>query len=98
MYLLDLSNDNCIKKIVLKKQTTCAKSNVHHTPRVEEIVDGIILLNDVSKTVLTETITINSYGAFIVKFDNTIIKIDDKIYQNLDHEHAAPPFYKRIFI
>ena len=54
---LDLSNENCITKIVLHKQSTCAKSNVHHIPRVEEIADGIIFLNDVSKTVSTETIT-----------------------------------------
>ena len=59
IHVLDLSNDNCVTKIILNKKSTCAKSNVHHLSCVEEIADGLVLLQDVSKTVLTKTISIN---------------------------------------
>lgn len=90
IHLLDLSKDNCITNIIFNKQSSCTKSNVHHIPRVEEIADGIILLNDVNTTISTETITYKLNGTFIIKFDNTTIKIDDKIYQNLEANQMKP--------
>lgn len=82
--LLDLSKDNCIKNIMLGQKSVCTTSNTHHIPRIEEISDGIILLNNVNETIATETMKYDLSGTFLIKFDNTTITIGDKSYQNLE--------------
>ena len=84
MHLLDISYDNSITKIILSKRSICAKSNIHHILHIEEIANGIILLNDNSKTISTKRIICKLNGTFIINFDNATIKINNKIYQNVE--------------
>lgn len=89
-HLINLSNDNCIKNILSQNKPSCTTSNVQHIPRIEEISDGIILLNDVNETISTEVMKYDLKGTFVIKFENSTIRIGEKSYKNFEAPQLIP--------
>lgn len=89
-HLLNLNQDNCIKNIIIGKNSSCTVSNSHHVPHIEEITDSIIFLNDVNKTIKTDTINYHLCGTFIIKLNNSTIQIDDQIFKSLEAPNLIP--------
>lgn len=86
----NLSNDVCIKHILQAKNSSCIKTNIQHIKRVEEISDGIIFLNNVNKTITSETMSYHLEGTYLINFSNTSLKIDDETYFNLETPEMIP--------
>ncbi|XP_053959927.1 uncharacterized protein LOC128864340 [Anastrepha ludens] len=88
--IIDLSKDKCIKNIMANQRPTCTTSNIHHVQRIEEISEGLILLNNVNETIRTESMRYELSGTFLIRFDNTTIKINEKVYKNLEASYMTP--------
>lgn len=78
--ILDISNSSCLPNLLKSRPAKCHQTNNQHIATVDEISDGLILLNqfDGDITINNETQYLN--GTYLVKFSNTTISIGNKLF------------------
>lgn len=89
MLLVDLSNNTCIPNTIKSLPSSCTYSNSQHIPLIENLFPGVILLNDYNDTILVDNVKRHLSGTFLIKFTNTTIVAQDKIYRNLEAPQMA---------
>lgn len=75
------SFSKCISQILNHDKATCPTETTHHLPPIQEIKDGIIILNNVPETNITEQHTITVKGTFLLLF-NKQIQINNTLYKS----------------
>ena len=80
--LLNITETNCIPKLINNLNSSCIISNSHQIPLIEEIDSGIILLNDYHGSIFENEKTHNISGTFLIKFHNMTIKIENRTFSN----------------
>lgn len=73
-------NSSCLSELLNNSTASCSTENSHHLPPVNEIEDGVIILNDVFPTSVEEDHNIIVNGTFLILF-SSIIKINNTIYE-----------------
>jgi len=74
--LEDLSEDSCLPKLLKGEQATCGFTNADHIPNLEEIDDGIILVNNFNGNVTGKDNAKKIQGTFLISFWNEDITED----------------------
>lgn len=82
--LIDLRNNTCITNIIKSLSSYCTYTNSQHIPLIENILPGVILLNDYNDTILIDEVTHHLSGTFLIKFSNSTIMAQNKIFRNLE--------------
>lgn len=82
--LIDLSNDTCIPNIIKGISSSCTYSNSQHVPSIENILPGVILLNEYNDTIIIDNAKRHLSGTFLIKFTNTTIAAQNQVYRNLE--------------
>lgn len=74
--IVNISNSTCIPNLLKSLKGTCNKINNNHIPIIDEISEGILLLNQFDDII---TINDNSYhinGTFLINFHNVTVFIN----------------------
>lgn len=74
--IVNISNSTCIPNLLKSLESTCDKINNHHIPNIEEVSEGILLLNQFNGIINIENISYNLNGTFLIKFHNVTIIIN----------------------
>jgi len=85
-----LSEDSCLPKLLKGEQATCGFTNADHIPNLEEIDDGIILVNNFNGTVTGKDNAKKIQGTFLISFWNETISINGKEFSNTEMTIAEP--------
>lgn len=78
--VIDLSNNNCIPKLLRSQKADCTTINNQHIPPVEELAPGLILLNQFKGIITIDNETTTLQGTFLIRFHNTSISIEGRKY------------------
>lgn len=84
---------SCISEVLNNNSASCETESAHHLPVIQEIDDGVIILNDVYSTTLDEQQQITVKGTILLMFSD-FIKINNtifKIKKNATRIEAHPP-------
>lgn len=87
----DISNNNCIPKLLASNDHECPIINSEHIPTIDEISSGNILLNQFNGTIKTlngQSWEIN--GSFLVQFNNETLIINGKNYTTKEISTLVP--------
>jgi hypothetical protein len=82
-HLTDIAEDGCIANILNQKNASCNYYSTFARNDVEEVADGIVLLNNFNGTInssCTQPRMVS--GTFVVKIKNCSITIGNLLYQN----------------
>lgn len=88
--IVNISNSNCIPKLVQGKKALCSFSNADHVSKTEEVDDGIILLNDYDGNVTWNNTELHLEGTYLVQLSNDSMIIDNKRFSNLEPTVLTP--------
>ncbi|XP_049311122.1 uncharacterized protein LOC125778299 [Bactrocera dorsalis] len=80
----NISDTKCIPNLISGQNSTCVMSNNHHIPLIEEIESGVILLNNYNASIYIDETMRNLSGTFLIKFHNSTIKANNKIFSNIE--------------
>lgn len=75
--VLDISNTSCLPNLLNSRPSKCHQTNSQHIPSVEEISEGVILLNQYDGEIIINSETQKLNGTYLIKFSNSSIKIDN---------------------
>lgn len=78
--VIDLSNNNCIPKLLRSQKADCNTINNQHIPPVEELAPGLIFLNQFKGVITINDETTALQGTFVIRFHNTSISIEGRKY------------------
>lgn len=78
--VVDISSSSCLPNLLQSRPSICDQANGHHVPTVDEITEGLILLNQFSGIILVQNETYNLTGTFLIKFHNTSLSINDRTF------------------
>ncbi len=82
--LVDLNKDLCIARIIYSLNSTCSTTNGHHVPTLEEVKQGVILLNRFDGRLVADEISQPINGTHVIIFNNSTIKINDQQFSNIE--------------
>lgn len=82
--VIDLTNNTCITNIINSLPSYCTYTNSQHIPSIENILPGVILLNDYNNTISIDGVNHHLSGTFLIKFTNSTIVAQNKTYRNLE--------------
>lgn len=90
--LIDVSNSSCISRILRSHDSACNRINGQHTTTIEEISQGILLLNAFNGTICVNDNPHNLQGTFIINYNNTKITVEDQVFTSnvASSIHALP--------
>lgn len=88
--IVNLSAENCIRKLILGKPSSCEEINNQHVPTVEEIQLGTLFLNQFNGSITTENEVVNITGTFIIQFHNASITINGQEFVSKEVPSAKP--------
>lgn len=86
----NVTNDNCISKIMVNAYHNCSVTNSEHIREVEEIDTGILLLNNYKGNITTGNTVRNLSGTYLVKFNNSSIRVGDTNFTAEESTYARP--------
>lgn len=78
----NITDTRCLPKILKGQPSVCTTINNQHIASAEEILPGILLLNQFQGVITTENKEINLQGSFLIKYHNTTITIANQTYAN----------------
>lgn len=87
------ATSSCLSEILNNNTASCPTESSHHLPALQEIDDGVMILNDVYPTTLEEQNKITVKGTILLLFTESI-KINNtifKIKKNATRLEAHPP-------
>lgn len=90
--VIEISNSNCISKLLKSSNVTCDKTSDIKVATIDEISPGNLLLNGFRGRLEAENTTHYLNGTYLVKFHNTTIMIDDQVYvsREMSTVHVLP--------
>ncbi|KAH8307798.1 hypothetical protein KR044_004435, partial [Drosophila immigrans] len=88
--LIDLSTNTCEAALLQMKQPSCLQVNSQHIPEHEEILPGIILLNDFDGTINIDQEQLRLQGTYLIQARNASITIKGTSYTNREYVHVDP--------
>lgn len=77
----NINNDTCLTNLLRSHTSNCTLINDAHIPTVEEIVPGILLLNQINDTIYINEEPRNLSGTYILQYHNASIVVEDKTYK-----------------
>lgn len=88
-----LSNDKCVVGLLENKNALCNSTNSQHIAQVEELSQGLVILNQFNGTIEANNYSQALSGNYIVKFVNETIRINNQQYiaQEVVNIQAFPP-------
>lgn len=78
--LVDITRSSCIPNLLKSLDSSCNKINNQHIPTIDEISEGILLLNKFNGSIMIEDTPQNLKGTFLVKFHNISLSINNKLF------------------
>lgn len=78
--LVDMMNSTCLPNLLQSLPSRCKRSNHQHIPDVEEITEGLLLLNQFNGNISVSNKLQNLNGTFLVKFHNESITIGRRAF------------------
>jgi hypothetical protein len=96
--LKDITQDGCLTNIIFEKKHSCQHVNNLHTTENEEIVEGVILLNNFRGQLNTTCDNYNQElnGSYVIKFNNCSINANGEIYHSKVKSFAIPHAHRFI--
>jgi len=88
--LEDLSQNSCLPKLLGGEQAMCEFTNADHVPILEEIDEGIILVNDFNGTITWPGNAKQIKGTYLINFWNETIIINGEEFSNTEIQVAEP--------
>lgn len=88
--IVDISETECIPKLLASRTSKCTTTNNEHVPTVEEIEEGILLLNQFIGEIETDNSTIWLNGSYVIHHYNSTIKIGNKSYRTMSISGTKP--------
>ncbi|XP_067631741.1 uncharacterized protein [Eurosta solidaginis] len=86
--LVDLSEDQCIPRLINCLNSSCSTMSGQHISGVEEVQPGIILLNNFNGQIEVNEAPQELNGTHLIQFYNSTVKINNQLYRNI----ASQPF------
>lgn len=83
--IVDITNTSCIPKIIKGINASCS-STQHKTPNIEEIKEGVLLINNLKANITGNCSTSNLQlnGTYIIKYQNCTLGINDLFYKSTE--------------
>lgn len=79
--LIDISETNCIPSLLKSKNHNCTLINNQHVPAVQELYQGIILLNQFNGILeISDNKTYRLSGTYLIQFHNETIIIENRTF------------------
>lgn len=75
-------NSTCLPNLLNSRPSKCNKSNNQHIPTVEEISDGLLLVNQFNGNITIEGETRTIVGTFLIKYHNASININNRKFSS----------------
>jgi hypothetical protein len=92
--LIEITNSSCIPKYIQSKNASCEHQLSNQESDVEELDEGIILLNDFNGTITStcENQQRTLKGTFLIKFNNCSLNVQEKLfYSKIIKDHQIIP-------
>lgn len=95
---LKLIKDDCLKKLINSQPAECKQVNAQHLPMIEEIDDGLLLLNNFNGVLKESEAEKKLNGTFLIKFSNTTITVNNEQYVSIEKTtiQELPVYLQRI--
>lgn len=78
--LLDISNSTCLPNLLKSRPSKCNRTNNQHVPTIDELAEGVILLNQFDGNLGIEKEIQKLNGTYLIKFSNTSLAINNNIF------------------
>lgn len=95
--LVDITNTSCIPKIIKGINATCS-STQHSSPNIEEIEEGVLLINNLKANITGNCNTphLQLNGTYIIKYHNCTLGMNDLFYKSTGVllSGAVPQYYQ----
>lgn len=88
--IVNLSNTNCIPNLVKGTRAYCNFSNADHVEQVEEIDDGLVLLNAFDGNLTYNGTTEAIKGTYLIYFHNESICVNAQQFDNVESTISNP--------
>lgn len=90
--IVNISNSKCLPNLLNSRISTCNTTNNQHIPTIEEISEGVVLLNQFSGNVTLEDETHTLNGTYLIKFHNISLTINNRQFISGEKStlHALP--------
>lgn len=91
--IINIVNSTCLPNLLQSHPSKCNVSNNQHIPEVEEISEGLLLLNQFNGSIKIENVVRNLSGTFLIKFHNTSIVVKEKTFTSTEEfvRRTLPP-------
>lgn len=76
--VVDISSSECLPNLLNSRPSKCRQTNSQHIPVVNEIAEGIVLLNQYVGDIGVNNETQSLNGTYLLKFTNVSLSIGDK--------------------
>lgn len=80
--IVNIKNSTCIPKLLTSNNSTCKVNNHQHIPTIEEIDEGIILLNQFNGSITIDNKQQILIGTYLIKFHDTTITINGRNFSS----------------
>lgn len=88
--IVKLENEYCIRNLLENKPYDCIVTNTEHIKKIEEISNGLILLNDFKGNISIENNIRYLNGSYLLKIFNDTVKINNLSYSALETHSLRP--------
>lgn len=88
--IVDISNSTCIPHLLKSRPSNCITINNQHIPTVQELLPGIILLNQFNDTIRIDKEEIDLTGSFAIQYHNSTITIDNQTFLSKEISSGKP--------
>lgn len=88
--IVDISNSTCIPHLLKSRTPNCITINNQHIPTVQEVLPGIILLNQFNDTVCIDKEEISLTGSFAIQYHNSTITINNQTFLSNEISSSKP--------
>lgn len=88
--IINISESECIPNLLKSKNSKCTTTNSEHVPTVEEIEEGILMLNQFNGELEADNSTLSLNGSYVIHHYNSTICINGRIYQSSQISGTKP--------
>lgn len=88
--IVNITNSDCIPKLMKSLPSKCTTTNNQHLPLVEEISTNILLLNNHNGEIQVDNKTVSLRGTFLIHHRNSTVVIQNQTYWTKEITAAKP--------